>query len=299
MAARDPSQDGATVALSDEFDPDQPVNIVSVDGYSFDQIVEHIVDARRYGTESILSLRCPADVAWDLGERLDKKLEELDQLQMHRFEYDYQSGIAYIDIMPETQFHYQFQVGSKFYAEVTLARFLATIPDPAVRQHITQSILDFGTSSVAEQDAILKQGDFGFGTVQDKIPRLVGEVAYGESRGHVERKVVQYIECSGGKIQATIAFKAQYPEAKWIVVYLRVADGNSAAGSWVQYGDTIYNNKLSKQPDGHVSLYVSDFVGPVGLPADLCRPSAAELAAGVSRYAPSSSSSSSLEILTV
>lgn len=62
------------------------VDIVSVDGHTFNQIVEYIVDAHRRGTESIISLRYPADSAWDLGVRLDEKLVDLEQLKIRRFE---------------------------------------------------------------------------------------------------------------------------------------------------------------------------------------------------------------------
>lgn len=290
MAARNTSSatTAAAVASLDlsalPEDDDQSVDMVSVDGYTFDQIVEHIVDAYRRGTESIISLRCPADLAWGLSARLDEELIELDQRPIRRFEYDFHSGIAYIDIMPETSLHYRIQTGTRNYAEITLARFVTTIPDPAIRQWITQEILDFGTCSIAEEGKILKQGDFAFGSVKNNLPCLVGEVSYSERRSHVERKAVQYIECTESKIRATIVFKAQYPDAKWATIALRVADG-SATGSWVQYFDTIYDVKLPEQPGGQLGLYVSDFIGPAGLPTEFCRPSAAELAAGISRYA--------------
>jgi hypothetical protein len=98
----------------------------------------------------------------------------------------------------------------------------------------------------------------------------------------VERKVVQYIECTKGEIQAAIVFDAQYPKATKAKVALRVADG-TATGSWVRYFEPIYDDGLLEQPDGEVGLYLSDFLGPGGLPTQFCRPSAAELAAGVLR----------------
>jgi hypothetical protein len=47
-------------------------------------------------------LRYPADLTWDLSARLNEKLVDLDELKIHQFEFDYQSGIAYIDIAVET-----------------------------------------------------------------------------------------------------------------------------------------------------------------------------------------------------
>jgi len=103
----------------------------------------------------------------------------------------------------------------------------------------------------------------------------------------VERKVLQYIECAEGEIQAVIVLDAQYPKANRAKVALRVTDGTTAdttAGTWVRYFETIYDDDLVEQPEGEIGLYVSDFVGPAGLPTALCRPSAAETVAGVQRF---------------
>jgi hypothetical protein len=183
MTARDPFEatTAAAVASLDlsalPEDDDQPVDIVSVDGYTFDQIVEYIANAYRRSTESIISLRYPADFAWDLAARLNERLIELDIPQVRRFEYDYHSGIAYIDIMPESPLHHLFQFGASNYAEITLARFVTTIRNTTIRQRITKYILNFGTSRIAKEGKILKQGDFAFGSCLNKIPCLVGEIS--------------------------------------------------------------------------------------------------------------------------
>jgi len=160
-----------------ESESESCIDIVSVDGFSFDQIIQHIVDAHRDSTESIISLHCLADAARDLCARINEKLVELDQIKIHRFEYDYESGIAYIDIMVETSLHFQTLVGTRNYSEIEFARFIATIPDPAHRQRIVREILDFGTTSIEKEDKILKQGDFSFGSIKNKLPSLVGEVS--------------------------------------------------------------------------------------------------------------------------
>jgi len=250
MAARGPSETTAAAAagmasldLSARFDDDQSVDIVSVDGCTFDQIVEFIVDARRNGTGLILSLRCSADLALGLGARLDGKLTELDQPHIRRFEYDYHSSIAYIDITMETQLHYLCQKGIEGGIEIGLGRFVVAIPDAAVRNYITKTILNFGTSQIAKEGKILKQADIALGALHNKLPSFVCEISYSESRSHVERKIVQYIKAAEGEIRAAAAFKIQYPGAKWVTADLRVADGSST-GAWIQHFDTMYDEKL-------------------------------------------------------
>ncbi|GAB1312066.1 hypothetical protein MFIFM68171_02276 [Madurella fahalii] len=76
---------------------------------------------------------------------------------------------------------------------------------------------------------------------------------------------------------------AQYPNATRAKVALLVVDGATTTGTWAQYFETIYDDKLAKQPDGQLGLYISDFLGPAGLPRAFCRPSTAEAAAGISR----------------
>ena len=78
----------------------------------------------------------------------------------------------------------------------------------------------------------------------------------------------------------------QYPNATWAKVSLFVADGTK--GRWVQRSEVFCDDALEKQPIGRVGFYISDFLSPQGLPAALCRPSAAELAGGVLRFVPSS-----------
>jgi len=289
MAARNPSETMAATAagmasldLSARFDDDQSVDIISVDGCTFDQIVEFIVDAHRNGTESILSLRCSADLALGLGERLDGKLTELDQPHIRRFEYDYHSGIAYIDIMGETQLHYQCQKGIEWAIELSFGRFVAAIPDAAVRDYIIKTILNFGTSQIAKEGKILKQADIALGDIYNKLPSFACEISYSESRSHVERKIIQYIDATEGEIRAAAVLKIQYPGAKWVAVGLRVADGSST-GAWIQHFDAMYDEKLPQQPDGQLAFYISDFIGATRLPTNFCRPSATELAAGVVR----------------
>ena len=176
MAARDHGE-ATMAAAAPSFESEHDSNIVAVDGDSFDQLVGYIADAHRHGTESIISWRCPADVAWDLSTRLNEALIALNEPTIQRFEYDYQSGIAYIDIMPETNLHYQFLVRARNYIEVCLARFAATIPNADIRDYIADMLLDFGTARIAEEGELLKQADFAFGSAMNRLPCLVGEVS--------------------------------------------------------------------------------------------------------------------------
>ena len=58
-----------------------------------------------------------------------------------------------------------------------------------------------------------------------------------------------------------------------------VADG------WLLHHELHYNDNLDQQPIGQVDLYLSDLVTFAGLPPASCRPSTAELAAGIMRFA--------------
>jgi hypothetical protein len=95
----------------------------------------------------------------------------------------------------------------------------------------------------------------------------------------VERKSRQYIDSSDGKIQAALIIDLHYPGMKKAWVSLFAADDPS--NSWVLFHD----DDLDQQPAGQVALYLSDFVGVApGIPVALCRPSATEVAAGMTRF---------------
>lgn len=98
----------------------------------------------------------------------------------------------------------------------------------------------------------------------------------------MEDKATRYIAGTQGRIGAVLILDLGYPDAKRAKVSLLVADGSLSR--WVQRDESFYDEDLDDQPVGQVGLYVSDFLrGDDALPAALCRPSGAELAAGVSR----------------
>lgn len=67
---------------------------------------------------------------------------------------------------------------------------------------------------------------------------------------------------------------------------LLVADASSRR--WVHHFDVFYDDDLLQQPIGQVELFLSDFVDFTGVPAEFCaefcRPSKADLDAGISRF---------------
>ena len=95
----------------------------------------------------------------------------------------------------------------------------------------------------------------------------------------MERKARQYRDCSDGKIQAVLILDLQYPGMRKAWVSLLTADG------WLPDHELYYDDNLDQQPGSKVDLYLSDFVGSAGLPPAYCRPSTAELAAGITRFA--------------
>lgn len=91
---------------------------------------------------------------------------------------------------------------------------------------------------------------------------------------------------SDGQIQLVLIVDIQYPDMKKVSLSVMMA-GDPGSG-WVQHSEIFYHGSFLQPPGGQVDLYLSDFLGQTGLPAALCRPSATELAAGISRFVYSS-----------
>ncbi len=90
------------------------------------------------------------------------------------------------------------------------------------------------------------------------------------------------MDLSDGKIRVALLIDIQECDAAKAWVSVMASDGTSF--HWVQHAELFYDEDRHQQPNGHVGLYVSDFCGLANLPTALCRPSAAELAAGISRF---------------
>lgn len=110
---------------------------VSLDGYSFNRLIEYIVSARRQGTESLISICYPASKAYDLAERLECKLVRLGQSKIRRCEYDFDTGILYLDIMPERPIHYVTQEDFKDSLKSGITAFIPTIEDATIRRRMS------------------------------------------------------------------------------------------------------------------------------------------------------------------
>jgi hypothetical protein len=95
------------------------------------------------------------------------------------------------------------------------------------------------------------------------------------------RKGRQYIGSSDGKIQAVLILDLRYPHPTQAWVSLLAANG--PPDHLIQDHVLYFDDNLDQQPVGQVDLYFSDFVGFAGLPADYCRPTAAESDAGITR----------------
>ncbi|KAK4233491.1 hypothetical protein C8A03DRAFT_47977 [Achaetomium macrosporum] len=205
----------------------------------------------RTGTGLILGFNWQASQVDDLPEQLDARLIELDQTNIRRFEYDYETETVYLDIMSECPFHYQLLVATE---------------DTTIRDLI-RSAKEQGTASIKYENKLRKQADLSFGQ--------------SETRQHVERKARQYIVSSDGKIRAVLILDLQYPGMKKAWVSLLAAD--DSASHWILHHELYHDDDLDQQPVGQVDLYLSDFVGLASLPAAYCRPFTAKLAAGIKR----------------
>ncbi|KAL2129245.1 hypothetical protein VTI74DRAFT_8014 [Chaetomium olivicolor] len=151
--------------------------LVSLNVSTIEEILGCIVSARQSGTESILGFHWQASQVHDLSEQLDARLLELDQIKIRRFEYDYESETVYLDVMGESEFHYQVGAGVRRYIENRIAESyaLATIHDPEIRR-LMKSIKERGTFLMKYGDKLCKQADISFGPV-GSLPSLVCEVS--------------------------------------------------------------------------------------------------------------------------
>ncbi len=148
---------------------------VFLDCHTLDEITNCIVDARHQANEAILVFRWPASEAHGLAQRLDDRLAELGQPKARRFEYDYKSGLVYLDIMGESEFHYQVQAGLRDYLKDGIAEFLGATEDPTLRQRF-RSFRERGTFLIKYENKLCKQPDVSFGHA-GTLPSLVCEVS--------------------------------------------------------------------------------------------------------------------------
>ncbi|KAK4151054.1 hypothetical protein C8A00DRAFT_45679 [Chaetomidium leptoderma] len=250
-------------------DDEHHFELVSLDVSTIEEIIDHIVSARQRDSshsESMTVFHWQASQAYDLSNRLDARLVELDEPKIRRFQYNYESETVYLDIRGESEFQYRVQAGLRDYINNQLAELLATTDDPPIRQLI-RSINESGTFLEKYDGKLCKQADVSFGLV-GPLPSLVCEAH-------------QYLDSSDGQIRAVLILHLQYPSMKKAWVSLLAADGSSRDQD-LHFG-LYHDDDLDQQPVGQVELYLSDFLGLAVLPAYLCRPSTDELAVGITR----------------
>ncbi len=150
---------------------------------TIEEIIQCIFDTRQdahnreFAGQFILGFHWQASQVDELLEQLDDQLAEADEPKIHRFEYDYESETVYLDIMGESDLHYQVQAGLRRCIEDHLAELptLATIDDPEIR-HLIRSIKERGTVLIKHESKIRKQADVSFGQA-GTLPSLVCEVS--------------------------------------------------------------------------------------------------------------------------
>lgn len=148
-----------------------------------EEIVKCILDTRQdaynrgFPGQLILGFHWQATQVVELLEQLDAKLIELDQLKIHRFEYDYKSETVYLSIMGESQFHFQVQAGTRRHIEYHLAKLAArTTMDDSEIHFLVQSIYERGTADIEYEGKIFTQVDISFAQ-PGTLPSLVCEIS--------------------------------------------------------------------------------------------------------------------------
>ncbi|KAK4141193.1 uncharacterized protein C8A04DRAFT_39325 [Dichotomopilus funicola] len=238
---------------------------------TIENVINAITSSRERGIASSLRFHWEVSKVEELSEKLNIRLVQLDQPKVRRFEYDYESETVYLDIMGESPLHYQSQAGLSRCLQSCLA-YSRFAPMEFEVVQLIDSVVDRGTTNVKFGCKLWKQPDVAFGRVDsDSLPPLV-----------CEEKAHDYINLSDNNIQAVLILDLEYPDATKAWVSLLVSNG-SRLNHFVHGHVLFYDDELDQQPAGRVVLYLSDFVGLAGLPAAYCRPSAAELDAGIMR----------------
>ncbi|KAH6640621.1 hypothetical protein F5144DRAFT_609588 [Chaetomium tenue] len=247
---------------------------------TIEDVIHAIASFRQRGTEELgLKFHWKASKVEGLSEYLNAKLAELDQPKVRHFEYDYETEMVSLEIMSESVVHGEAKIELEQYLEKCLADAWSPTNEDKILRAI-QSVIPQGTTDIKYEAKLWKQPDVSFGVVHT-LPSLVCEVSWSETRQHAESKARDYIGLSDGKIQAVLIIDLEYPDLTKAWFSLLVSNGRP--DHWVCNNILYHDDNLDQQPAGQVGLYLSDFVGFAGLPASYCRPSAAELDAGITR----------------
>jgi hypothetical protein len=140
------------------------------------EILDYIVESRQRGADSILCFHWQADQVHDLAEQLDASLLDLSQW-IRRFDYDYKSETVYLDIMPESKFHYHVRAGLRDVLHNRLDELAAKLDtDDPETSHLIDSIDEPGRAQIEYENKLYYQPDAAFGPF-DTLPSLVCEVS--------------------------------------------------------------------------------------------------------------------------
>ena len=106
----------------------------------------------------------------------------------------------------------------------------------------------------------------------------------------MEKKAEGYLLATGGQVRLAIILDAEYEGLSRARVNLLAANGDDGNGDisadgfrWEKRGETFHSDDDTEEQHigGQIGFYLSDFLGPAGLPAAYCRPPA-----GISRSVP-------------
>ncbi|KAK5651280.1 hypothetical protein OQA88_12624 [Cercophora sp. LCS_1] len=254
--------------------PSTDVEWISLLDPTFDQVVQCIVDARNRSAVCFVQFPWPEEQFHDFRSLLYDRLYQLDIAIPQRVEYDFDSKTVQLD-MAESPLHGTFGCFSALLLRDTLGFLVPSIQNAAIRLRL-KAVINFATSRLEIDGELSRQPDWAFGCAINPMPSLVCEVAFAQSWNNVEAKALQYIKSSGGKIRAVIVFNINYPKANKVTVSLVTADNSIPGGHhWLQYAEILYSDNTEEQAIGQID--------PADLPASFCRPSAAEVNAGVQR----------------
>lgn len=110
-----------------------------------------------------------------LAERLDAGLAESGERQNRRFEYQFESETAYIDLFCGVWVELDVKAGLRGYIEQQIAKLPATTDDPEIR-HLVRSIKKNDTTVFEIAHKLRTQMDISFGQA-GALPSMICEVS--------------------------------------------------------------------------------------------------------------------------
>ncbi|KAK3364371.1 hypothetical protein B0T25DRAFT_443701, partial [Lasiosphaeria hispida] len=220
-----------------------------------DQIIRLIINTRDRDQQiPSFHFPWPPDQVESIFSKLFLQLDRIGLRNAARFEYDYQSHTALLDMSEsgETKSHSLIGWMVTSILDKGIQRAALDINNVAI-QKMVKWITCFNTAAIRYKGKLFKLPDGS------------------ESWPKVEKKAKDYIRQSNGEICVVFIINAHYPHLKKATVSLLVADGGGGF-HWNLSREVIHDDRLQHQPSGEVNFYLSDFLGSEGLPINFCRP---------------------------